>query len=422
MVLDLRVSDLVPKRYGTLLLWFVLCVGVIAGLECLYFWMPRWASMTTDGRVAAFDLDGEGSLAAYFSSLLLGTAGLISILIYRLRRHRIDDYYGRYRVWFWAALCWFVMSLDESASLHEGFKEMMSHLSGRRWFGDGSVWWIGAYGVVLSLVGLQVLYDMRRCWSATGGLLISAACFAAAVVMQLKLLMPDRNALAVMIEEGCEMAGALFLLLSVTLYARQVIRTVVGKGKSGKKRRKGALRKKGPEAAGSSSPSGAGAAAASARPSAPASAPPAKGAAIPAALQAGKTQPSATASARTSPPVQPDTMAAANSQPAKPAPAAKPAEAAAKSATPAGKTADPSKAPGKEPLLSRLAGALAKSSTPPASTTGTSKPTGEKPQLRPEPAHDQLGGSARKMSKAERKALKRALRAQRAEREDDEDE
>ena len=47
---------------------------------------------------------------------------MTAVLIYTLRRHRLDDYGGRYRLWLWAAACWFVMSMDEACTLHEGFK------------------------------------------------------------------------------------------------------------------------------------------------------------------------------------------------------------------------------------------------------------------------------------------------------------
>ena len=69
-----RLTDLIPKKYSTLLLLFLGGVAVVAGLEGLYAWMPRLASMTKDGRIAAFDLDGEGSLAMWFSSATLALA------------------------------------------------------------------------------------------------------------------------------------------------------------------------------------------------------------------------------------------------------------------------------------------------------------------------------------------------------------
>lgn len=223
-----RITDLIPSRRSVLALWFFAGVLVLAGLETLYYYMPSMAKHSTDGRVAAFDLDGEGSLGAYFSSLVLAAAGLVSVLIYALRRHRLDDYRGRYRIWLWAAICWFVMSIDESGSLHEGFKEFISHLTGRRLFGDGSIWWAMSYGLVLGVVGIYLLLEMRACKSSTFSLLLSAVSYAVAVAAQLQLLMPDRGSQGVMLEEGCEMAGGLLLLLSMALHARYVLRDIQG--------------------------------------------------------------------------------------------------------------------------------------------------------------------------------------------------
>ena len=218
-----RITDLVPRRYRVFALWFVLGAAAVAGLETLYFHMPRLAAHTSDGRIAAFDLDGEGSLGAWFSSMTLGSAGLLSLIILSIRRHTADDYHGRYRVWFWGALLFFAMSIDEAGSLHEGFKEMMSGLTGMRLAGDGSLWWVLAYLLVGGVIGVRIVLDVRRCRAAITCLLLTAACYVAAVVVQLEWVFPERGALGVMLEEGLEMGGNLILLLGLGLYARYAI-------------------------------------------------------------------------------------------------------------------------------------------------------------------------------------------------------
>jgi len=218
-----RITDLIPRRKLTLGLWCLLGVATIAALEALYWWMPRVAKMTRDGRVAAFDLDGEGSLGAWFTAMLLAATGLAAVLIYSLRRHRLDDYRGRYRLWLWAAAAFFIMSIDEAGSLHEGFKEMMYYLTAERLYGDGSVWWVMAYGAVFGLLGLFIVWDARESWLAELSFLATAGFYAVAVATQLGLLLPNRGARAVMLEEGCEMLGAITLLLGMVTYARHII-------------------------------------------------------------------------------------------------------------------------------------------------------------------------------------------------------
>jgi len=220
---SLRLIDLIPRRLTTFALWFLAGLTVVVGLEALYAWMPDLAPMTTDGRVAAFDLDGEGSLAAWFSSVVLVLACLGAIMVYAIRRYKTDDYQGYYRIWVWAAMCWLLMSIDEAASLHEGFKEMMARVTGTPLMGDGSIWWVICYGFLLGAVGSRLLIDMRTCRLSSAALLTAGGCYLLAVVTQLGWLLPESGARGVMVEEGAEMIGNLLLLLAMGLHARYVI-------------------------------------------------------------------------------------------------------------------------------------------------------------------------------------------------------
>jgi hypothetical protein len=221
---QLRLIDLVPRRLGAFGLWLLGGLLIIAGLELLYWWMPQLGPYTSqDGKVAAFDLDGEGSLAVWFSSVTLLLAGLVAILVYTVRRHRRDDYQGHYRVWLWAALCWFVMSVDETSSLHEGFKEMMKLVTGTPLAGDGSLWWIIPYFFLLGAVGSRLLVDMWESRLSSAALLTTAVCYGVAVVAQVGWILPTADPRVIMLEEGAEMLGNLMLLLAMALHARYVI-------------------------------------------------------------------------------------------------------------------------------------------------------------------------------------------------------
>ena len=218
-----RLTDLVPTNLFAFLMMFLIGVMIIAGLEVLYAWMPKVAALTSDGRVATFDLDGEGSLAVWFSSMTLTMAGLVAILVFTIRRHKRDDYQGIYRIWLWAAACWFLLSVDETASLHEGFKEMMTAVTGTRVLGDGSIWWVAAYVFLLGAVGTRLLIDMRHCRLSLSAMIATAVCYELAIITQLGWVLPESGAKGVMLEEGAEMLGNLFLLLAMGLHARYVI-------------------------------------------------------------------------------------------------------------------------------------------------------------------------------------------------------
>ena len=216
-------TDLVPMRLSTYLLIFLVAAAIIGSLESLYYIMPQLASMTTDGRVAAFDLDGEGSLAVWFSSTTLLLAAAAAMLVFTVRRFRRDDYHGRYRVWIWAAMVFLLMSIDEAGSLHEGFKEMMTWLTGNRVLGDGSIWWVAAYVCLLGPIGSRLVADMRACRTSTAAMFAAASCYILAVVTQLGGILPQSGARGVMLEEGAEMFGNVFLFLAMLLHARYVV-------------------------------------------------------------------------------------------------------------------------------------------------------------------------------------------------------
>lgn len=218
-----RVTDLVPQRYSMLALALIAGLTAVVGLEAAYLWLPELSALTSDGQLTAIDLEAEGALASWFSSTTLTLAAVVAAVVFSVRRHRQDDYHGRYRVWLWAAALWMTMSIDEGASLHEGFKELASHYSGQRGYADGSIWWIAGYGLIFATVGTRLFLEMRCCRLSSTALFAAVACYVAAVVVKIGMVPTLHGAYAVMTEEGCEMVGNVLLLFSMAVHARFTI-------------------------------------------------------------------------------------------------------------------------------------------------------------------------------------------------------
>ena len=128
---QLRCLDLVPRRWISLCLLLLAGAGTVVGLEAAYFDAARRAAATGAAMVTALDLSAKGSLGCWFSSLLLLAASAAAMMIYSLRKHRADDYEGRYRVWLWAAGCLVFAATDEAASLREAFARPWRHWAPR---------------------------------------------------------------------------------------------------------------------------------------------------------------------------------------------------------------------------------------------------------------------------------------------------
>lgn len=218
-----RVTDLVPQRYGILALLLAAGLAVVTGLEAAHLWLPELSRRTGDSRLVALDLTSDAALGNWFSSTTLGLAAAVAVIIYSVRRHRKDDYHGRYRVWLWSAALWTMMSIDEGASLHESLAEVASHFGGQRGLGGGPIWWIAAYGLLFAGVGTRLFLEMRSCRLSSGSLVAAVGCFITAVIVKLGVVPALGGTYAVMVEEGCEMLGDVLLLFSMAIHARYTI-------------------------------------------------------------------------------------------------------------------------------------------------------------------------------------------------------
>ena len=204
------------------MVFLLLLAGAMAvGLEASYAWMLD--RMAQGGlRVAALDLAAKGSLGCWFSSLLLVIASVAAILVYSIRRHRIDDYQGRYRIWLSAAAVCFLLATDQAASLREAFRDLMVVLTGTSLKGDGALWWAIFYALLGGAVGSRLLMDMRGSLSSMGLLLLAVIAHTLAVVGRLGGI-PLEDGHRVMYLTGAEMLGNLSLLAAMIVHARHVI-------------------------------------------------------------------------------------------------------------------------------------------------------------------------------------------------------
>src|SRR5690242_18669335 len=124
-----QVTDFVPRRYGTIaMLVFFGAVLTTASAAAHYFVLPI---LTDQGMYTpAFDLAAQGSLASWLAAVILFVASAFCVMTYSLRRHRIDDYRGRYRVWMAAAVMCLVASANSVAGLHQVFADVMTRATG----------------------------------------------------------------------------------------------------------------------------------------------------------------------------------------------------------------------------------------------------------------------------------------------------
>jgi hypothetical protein len=219
---QVRLLDLVPRRMLSLLLLLATGAAILVGLEVSYLQMLDRVAHG-GAPVTALDLAAKGSLGCWFSSLMLLAASATSVLVYNVRRHRSDDYQGRYRIWLWAAACWFLLATDQAASLREAFRDLMIVLTGTTLVGNGTLWWVIFYTLVLGAVGSRLVVDMRSSLLSTSLLVGAALAQTLAVAARFGWILPQDGCWAVVWLAGAEMTGNLMLLAATVFHARFVI-------------------------------------------------------------------------------------------------------------------------------------------------------------------------------------------------------
>ncbi|MEX2140029.1 MAG: hypothetical protein WD894_12260 [Pirellulales bacterium] len=216
-----RWSDFVPLRNWSLAAFFTVGLLLIAALEAAYYFATQ-SAIWSAGRLRALDLAEAGSLAGWWSALVMVACALLSAFVYSVRRFRLDDYRGRYRVWLWGAALWLVMSIDGVADLRGAVRTIGVGLSGRVGLGDGVLWWLAPWSVLVVWLGLRMMLDARACRTATSSFLLGFGGVAVGfIIPQLSLSIAEHQ--AVMVATACSSLGRWWLLFGLVAFARHVL-------------------------------------------------------------------------------------------------------------------------------------------------------------------------------------------------------
>jgi hypothetical protein len=178
--------------------------------------------------LAALDFAAPGNISHWLASTLWLLGALLAMLIYTLRRHRVDDYHGRYRVWLWTAAGCLLLSLFESADLgvlvRAAGRGMVVYFSLAE-----SLVWAGILALVFLSAGVRLAFEMRKCRPAVGALVAAGCCFVIAALMHDTRLVEISSANLPLASRGSWLSGYVLVLTSFLLYARHVIAQIEGR-------------------------------------------------------------------------------------------------------------------------------------------------------------------------------------------------
>jgi len=224
---QLRVTDLIPQRPWTYSVLLLSGLFAIVMTQTLFLHHSLAERIVGRNNLPALDPTRSGSVAGWISSMLLGLAAVCSVLVFSLRRHKIDDYRGRYRVWLPVAAMLLIASLDASTGLHRAGRGLLEIVAKR--YGQGAslgshphFWWVSICLFCTTLVGLRLAVEMRRSRAAVTKLFLAFACYVSLACVEWNLLVPGLGELTIVAGSAARLLGDLCLCFATATYARYV--------------------------------------------------------------------------------------------------------------------------------------------------------------------------------------------------------
>jgi hypothetical protein len=218
-----QITDFVPRRYRTVALLVLAGQLTTAALGGLHYFAVPIATACGLAHIGLFAMSAPGSLASWIAAVVLLVAAVNCLLVYSIRRHRIEDYRGRYRIWLAAALACVLLSADSVTGLHDALAQSLGHHTGWAALRAGAVWWLVIAGLPLTWIAVRTLLDVKECHVAALLLVGAAGSFLTAGASFLGLI-PAADARLETLTTGAAMLLADWLLLAaVVSYARFVV-------------------------------------------------------------------------------------------------------------------------------------------------------------------------------------------------------
>ncbi|MFO1065749.1 MAG: hypothetical protein U0892_17950, partial [Pirellulales bacterium] len=134
------------------------------------------------------DASSPHGLAAWLSSHLWLLCLASTVLTFRLRKHKLDDYAGDYRLWFWLVFTCIIGSIDSTTHLTQLFGAALD-----RWT-QLHIGWTGAavmqafMATAIGLLGLRLCTELKMVPSSLSLWLVGLLCWAGSAVLSQSLL------------------------------------------------------------------------------------------------------------------------------------------------------------------------------------------------------------------------------------------
>ncbi len=217
-----KISDCLPKRALSIFLLFAFGVASIGAIQSLYIARVTYLEKYPQIDTKWLELTGPMTLSSFWSAAVLMMTALLGMFVFHVRRFRVDDYKGRYRMWYMAIIGLAVASFDSITHAHDGVRDALTLAIGDLPWEHPALGWIVVYGALGGMVALRGLVEVRRSKATVFIWTLSIACFVGATLLYVGVfqITPDQSHR--MARSSLFLSGVYLLMFGMAIYARFV--------------------------------------------------------------------------------------------------------------------------------------------------------------------------------------------------------
>jgi len=223
-----QVTDLVPRKFRSiaLVLGLGLSVGLLAELAAHH--SENLSSLVPTLSAAEITTVFSNQLVLWTSAATLLIAACYTRLIFSLRRHRVDDVRGRYRMWKTASWAAVALSLNTVIGGHTIVARTLGHFTPWSVLPENAGWWLAAAAIVGGTLLLKLIFDVAECRAAMLVYCLALGCFVVAGAGAAGWSPAWAASSPETMGRALPLAGNLMLLVGSLLFARYVVLDVQG--------------------------------------------------------------------------------------------------------------------------------------------------------------------------------------------------
>lgn len=223
------IARYVPLRPYSMVIWFLTGLVPILGLLLLDSYSWQLSKLLGEEAARAFRLSDDGNLMAWLSSVTFAFAVAVMLGTYSVRRYRRDDYRGNFTVWRWGILAAAFVSVDATTGLHKGLQSICQIVTQTSLWGDGEIWWIGAWAMLLGGMLVRLMFEMASSRAAVSWACAAIGFYAWSAAVELGVSpVSGLGDLAETSKFAALMLGHHTVLFSLMCYAREVVLEAMG--------------------------------------------------------------------------------------------------------------------------------------------------------------------------------------------------